>query len=387
MYKVLKLNSISDIIYNYLGPNSYETGEDMQDPDAILVRSAKMHDMELPQSVLCIARAGAGVNNIPIDKCAKRGIVVFNTPGANANGVKELVICGLLLSARKIIDGAVWVKTLKGQGDAVGPAVEKGKGQFGGNEVGGKKLGIIGLGAIGSIVANAALALDMDVTGYDPFLSVESALLMSRSVKRTQNLDEILSQSDYITLHIPLLDGTKAYIDEKKIAQMKDGVAILNFARAELVDEKALIHALDSGKVSRYVTDFPTDALLCRNDVVALPHLGASTEESEENCAAMAAKQISDYIENGNIVNSVNLPATVMPRSGAYRLAVIHENKTNMVGQITAILAAENLNIANMINKSKGDIAYTILDLDDVPGKKLAEDIKNIGGIIMVRSL
>lgn len=384
MKKILTLNAISDVIYDYLKKDDYEVADSISSPDAILVRSAKLHDYKMDDALLCIGRAGAGVNNIPVDKCSEKGVVVFNTPGANANGVKELVLCALLMSGRKVTDAIEWAKTLKGKGDEVGKLVEKGKKMFAGPEVIGKKLGIIGMGAIGGAVANVAIALGMEVTGYDPFMSVDAALSLTRAVKITDSLDEIASQSDYITLHLPLNDQTKKTANEV-LTKLKKGAVIMNFSRGGLIEDDAIIKALESGSVAKYITDFPTDELLCRDDVIALPHLGASTPEAEDNCAAMAAKQVDEYIKNGNITNSVNLPSCTQSRSGNLRLALIHLNKTNMVGQITSTLADENHNISNMINSSRGEYAYTLIDVDDAPSDTCVNALKSIDGMIKVR--
>lgn len=386
MQYIKKLNPISQIVEKYLTKANYMISDDAQNPSGVLVRSANMHDYEVNDELLCVARAGAGYNNIPFKKFGEEGVVVFNTPGANANGVKELVICGLLMAARDVCGGMNWVQELKGEND-VGKKVEKGKKNFAGGEISNKGLGIIGMGAIGAMVANAAVALDMEVTGYDPFMTVEAALSLSRSVSRGTSMDEIYAQSDFITLHLPLIDKTRGMINKDTISKCKDGVVILNFARGELVDTDSIIEALESGKVAKYVTDFPDERLLGVKNVIAIPHLGASTKESEENCAEMAAKQIKNYIENGNIKNSVNYPDCTQPRSGEYRLAIMHKNVTNMVGQITQIIADENHNISNMINKSRDDLAYTILDLDDVPSAACTASLEKIEGILKVRSL
>lgn len=386
MQHIKTLNPISQIVEKYLTKENYAISDDAKNPIGILVRSANMHDYEVNDELLCVARAGAGYNNIPYKKLGNQGIVVFNTPGANANGVKELVICGLLMSARDVCGGMNWVQQLEGQ-DEVSKKVEKGKKNFAGGEISNKNLGIIGMGAIGAMVANAAVALDMEVTGYDPFMTVEAALSLSRSVSRGTSMEDIYSQSDFITLHLPLLEKTKGMINSETLAKCKDGVVILNFARGELVDTDSIIEALESGKVAKYVTDFPDEKLLGVKNVIAIPHLGASTKESEENCAEMAARQIRNYIENGNIQNSVNFPNCTQPRSGGYRLAIMHKNVTNMVGQITQIIADENHNIANMINKSHDDLAYTIIDLDDAPSAVCTASLEQIDGIIKVRSL
>jgi len=386
MQYIKNLNPISQIVEKYLAKENYSISDDAKNPSGILVRSASMHDYEVNEELLCVARAGAGYNNIPYKEFGEKGIVVFNTPGANANGVKELVICGLLMSARDVCGGMSWVQQLKGE-DEVGKKVEKGKKNFAGGEISNKSLGIIGMGAIGAMVANAAVALDMEVTGYDPFMTVEAALSLSRSVSRGTSMDEIYAQSDFITLHLPLLEKTRGMINTETLAKCKDGVVILNFARGELVDTDAMIEALESGKVGKYVTDFPSEELLGIKNVISIPHLGASTKESEENCAKMAAKQIRNYIEDGNIINSVNYPDCSQPRSGSYRLAIMHKNITNMVGQITQIIADENHNISNMINKSHDDLAYTIIDLDDTPSIACISSLEQIEGIVKVRSL
>ncbi len=384
MFNVQTLNKISKIGLSRLGDN-YAVADDMQNPDAILVRSAAMHDMELPESLLAIARAGAGVNNIPLDKCTEKGIVVFNTPGANANAVKELVVTGLLLSSRKVVDGIEWAKTLKGNGDAVGKMVEKGKSQFVGPEISGKTLGVIGLGAIGILVANAAVALGMDVVGYDPFLSVDHALLISRKVKHVNTLDEVFAASDYITVHVPLTPDTKGVINEANIAKMKDGVRILNFSRADLAVSADVLKALKEKKVAAYVTDFATDDILGEEGVIAMPHLGASTPESEDNCAKMAADEIKDFLENGNIKNSVTMPAVAMPRTGAARVCVIHKNIPNMISSISAKLSESGNNIEAMANQSRKDYSYSMLDTANDVTDAAVEAIKAIDGVIRFR--
>lgn len=388
--KILRLNNISDTVNEYLPEPAFAHLTQCEDPDAILVRSADMNAMELPASLLAIGRAGVGTNNIPIDRCSKAGIAVFNTPGANANAVKELVLCGMLLSGRDIIGGIAWAQSLRGQSD-VQKRVEKGKNQFVGPELLGKRLGVVGLGAIGVMVANSAHALSMDVLGYDPFISVESAWGLSRSIERAASLAQILTRCDYVTIHVPLLKETRGMMNADAFAQMKEGAVLLNFSRDALVDETALLAALDSGRLRRYVTDFPTEAVLGHERVVAIPHLGASTPESEENCAAMAARELHDYLTHGTIANAVNLPACQMARSGATRVAVIHRNITNMVGQITSRLAGRGHNIANMVNRSRGEIAYTLLDLDEEPngdaGRSLRNELGSIEGVLRVRVL
>jgi len=382
MHKILCLNKISPVGTKRFG-EAYTFSPEMQEPEGILVRSAAMHDMELPETLLAIARAGAGVNNIPIDKCTEKGIVVFNTPGANANAVKELVLCALLLTSRKIPAAMDWVKTLKGEGDAVGKLVEKGKSAFAGPEIKGKSLGVVGLGAIGILVANAAEALGMNVYGFDPFLSVESAWRLSSSVKRSLSLDEIYANCDYITLHLPATKDTKGMISAETIAKMKDGVRLLNFARGELCDPGALADALGSGKMAAYATDFPADCLIGLDNVTALPHLGASTPESEDNCAEMAVDQLKDYLENGNIKNSVNLPTLTMPREpGTKRVCLIHKNLPNTIAVFAAACGQAGINIENMQSKSRGEYAYTILD---VSGDLRADAFTSVEQVIKVR--
>ena len=344
-------------------PDTYEITDNYADADAVLVRSASMHDLELSDKLLCVARAGAGVNNIPLDKCAEKGVVVFNTPGANANGVKELVVAGLLLASRDLMGGYNWVKD-NASDENLAKAVEKQKKQYAGNEIAGKKLGVIGLGAIGVLVANAAHSLGMEVYGYDPFLSVDAAWKLSRAVKHAATLDDIYANCDYITLHVPLTDETRGFINAETIAKMKNSVRILNFARGELVNTGDIINALADGKVAAYATDFLKDELIDATGVITIPHLGASTPESEDNCAVMAVDELKDYIENGNITNSVNMPAVSVPRSGKTRITIIHKNVPNVISRITAIVAEENINIDNMVNKSRGEYAYTMLDTD-----------------------
>ena len=383
MYNIKTLNKISTVGLSRLG-SDYTYGDDVQNPDAILVRSASMHEMDMPESLLAIARAGAGVNNIPLDKCSEQGIVVFNTPGANANAVKELVIAGLLLSSRKITAGIEWAKTLKGNGDAVGKMVEKGKSQFAGPEIKGKTLGVIGLGAIGALVANAAIALGMDVIGYEPFLSVDGALQLSRHVKHVTNLDEVFADSDYITVHVPLTPDTKNIICAENIAKMKDGVRILNYSRADLCNSEDVLAAIESGKVSTYVTDFATDNLLGVDGVIAMPHLGASTPESEDNCARMAADEIKDYLENGNITHSVNFPAAKMARTGDVRYCVLHKNVPAVLQSVLSFVSQQGANVENMENKSRKDYAYTIIDVTGASAD-LTDSIKGVDGVIRVR--
>ena len=356
MHQVKLFNKISNAGLDLLKKDSYEYSEDLTDYDAILVRSAKLHDLEFPKGLKCIARAGAGVNNIPLKKCTEKGIVVFNTPGANANAVKELVLCGLLLSSRDIIGGANWVKTLAGTGDQISALAEKGKSNFAGPEIAGKTLGVIGLGAIGSRVANCAIELGMEVYGYDPYISIEAAWNLSSQVHHCVNLNDMLPLCDYITIHVPYLPTTKDTINTQTLALCKDGVKILNYARGELVNTAALLEAMDSGKVSSYMTDFPSEAILGRPGIVCTPHLGASTPEAEDNCAVMAAQEISDYLKNGNITHSVNMPEVHQPRAGGKRICIIHKNEPGMISQITALTTEAGLNIENMVNKSKKNI-------------------------------
>ncbi|HQG23212.1 MAG TPA: phosphoglycerate dehydrogenase [Smithellaceae bacterium] len=386
MYRIDLLNKISKKGLSVF-TDKYEYHADISDPDGIMVRSKEMKDMTLPSSVKAIARAGAGVNNIPIDKCSEKGIVVFNTPGANANGVKELVILGMILAARHVADGIIWAKGLVGQGDKVPDLIEKGKAQFVGTEIQGKTLGVVGLGAIGTMVANAAEALGMEVMGYDPFLSIEAAWRLSRNIKKAPSLERLLSSSDYITLHVPQNKDTKGFISSDKLAVMKKGVVLLNFARGGLVDTAALKKAIADGIVSCYVTDFPDEEVIKTDKVIAIPHLGASTEESEENCAIMAALQLMDFLENGNIKNSVNFPECFLDRSGKKRITISNQNTPGMIEKITGLLAENNLNIADMINKSKGNLAYNIIDLEGDIGEDLVGKIKTIEGVINVRVL
>lgn len=382
MYNVLTLNKIAAVGTSRLGDN-YSYGDDVQNPDAILVRSAAMHDMEFESNLLAIARAGAGTNNIPKDKCSEQGIVVFNTPGANANAVKELVITGLLMSSRKIVEGIEWAKSLKGNGDAVGKMVEKGKSQFVGPEIKGKTLGVIGLGAIGILVANVAVALGMDVIGFDPFMSVPNALKLDPAVKLMKNNEEVMTNCDYLTIHVPLTPDTKDLVDADMIAKMKDGVRIMNFSRDGLVNSTAVLEAVKSGKVAKYVTDFGTDDILGEENIICMPHLGASTPESEDNCAVMACDQVKEYLENGNIINSVNYPAISLPRSGDTRFCVMHKNVPELLKNVLAEL---NGNVENMLSKSRGDYAYTIIDVSGAD-KADADKIASVDGVIRVRVL
>ena len=384
MFKIKTYNKISKSGLEVFD-DKYTIGDEVENADGAIVRSAALHDTEFPVTLKAIARAGAGTNNIPIERCSEQGIVVFNTPGANANAVKELVLAGLLLSSRRVISGIEWAKTLKGNGAEVGKMVEKGKGAFTGPEIKGKSLGVIGLGAIGVMVANAANHLGMTVYGYDPYLSVKSAWNLNHNAVYINDINEIFAKCDYITVHVPLTDSTKDLVNADTIAKMKDGVRILNYSRAGLVNSDAIKAALESGKVAAYVTDFPTDEILDTDGVIAIPHLGASTPESEDNCASMAAKELIDYIENGNIVNSVNLPEVTMPRSGENRVCVIHKNIPNMLTKITGLISDDGINIENLLNKSRGDYAYTMLDIDGADVAQLEQEISAIEGVIKVR--
>ncbi|MBQ2688403.1 MAG: 3-phosphoglycerate dehydrogenase [Clostridia bacterium] len=383
MFNILTLNKIAAIGTDRLGAN-YTIANDCDTPDAVLVRSASMHDMAMPESLLAIARAGAGTNNIPVDKCAEEGIVVFNTPGANANAVKELVIAGLFLASRDVIGGIQWAKTLKGNGAEVGKMVEKGKSQFVGPEIMGKKLGVIGLGAIGILVANAAKSLGMEVYGFDPYISVDAAWKLKNSIYHANSVEEIYKECDYITIHVPLNASTKETINKDTIAMMKDGVRILNYSRDGLVNSSDMLEALKSGKVAKYVTDFATDDLLCEENVVAMPHLGASTPESEDNCAVMAADQVKDYLENGNIKNSVNFPAVSMARSGDTRICVLHYNKPNVIANVTTAIGQAGANVENMESKSRGDYGYMVIDVTGAAADA-AKAIESFDDVIRVR--
>ncbi len=383
MYHIQCLNKISEVGTSCFGPD-YVCGTDVQNPDAILVRSASMHDMTFAPELLAIARAGAGVNNIPLDKCSEQGIVVFNTPGANANAVKELVVAAMLLSSRRIVDGIEWTKTLKGKGDQIGKLVEKGKGDFVGPEISGKTLGIVGLGAIGVLVSAAAISLGMEVYGYDPFLSVDTALRLSSSVHHAKTLDEIYAKCDYITVHVPLTPDTREMINASSIAKMKDGVRLLNFARGDLANSADVAAALESGKVAAYATDFADETILGAKNVIAMPHLGASTPESEDNCARMAALELIEYLENGNIRNSVNLPAVSMPREGS-RICIIHRNVPNTISSFSGVLAQCGINIENMASKSRKEFAYTILDVTGDVSANAADSIAALEEVVRVR--
>lgn len=388
MYKVQTLNKISEKGLDLLSRVNYEVASEFINPDGIILRSFKMHDMELPKSLKAIARAGAGVNNIPIEKCSEQGIVVFNTPGANANAVKELVLAGMLISSRDLIGGVNWAQSIKKEGDKVPALIEKGKSQFGGNELRGKKLGVVGLGAIGAMVANDALALGMEVIGYDPYLSVEAAWELSSDVQKASGLETLLKEVDYITIHVPLLDSTKGMYNAEKFAMMKDGVKFMNFARGGLVNDDDMKAAIASGKVAAYVTDFPSADLLGVDGVIPIPHLGASTGESEDNCAVMAAMQLKNFLENGNIKNSVNFPNCELRRKkDKKRIIIANKNIPNMLSRITTFLAQNNVNIYDMLNKSKNDIAYSIIDTDASLSEDILNKIKTTDGILMAKVL
>ena len=384
MRKIHCINAISQYGTDQF-TEDYELTDEVNEAEGILVRSASLHEMQFSNSLLAIARAGAGVNNIPLDACAQEGIVVFNTPGANANGVKELVLAGLFLASRDIVGGIEWCKENKDDAN-IGKTAEKAKKAFAGCEIKGKKLGVVGLGAIGAEVANAAIALGMEVYGYDPYISVNAAWRLSRDVKHTTSLDTICQECDYITLHVPVVDSTKGMINKAAIDQMKDGVVILNFARDVLVNEDDLAEALKSGKVKKYVTDFANPKSVAMENTIVIPHLGASTEESEDNCAKMAVQEIMDYLENGNIRNSVNYPACDMGvKKTACRVAVLHMNIPNMIGQITGVLAAGKINISDMTNKSRDKFAYTLMDLEHTPDDIMVQKLNAIEGVLRVR--
>ena len=384
MKKIHCLNAIASVGTDIFDEN-YELTDNINEADAIMVRSAAMGDMEFSKNLLAIARAGAGVNNIPLERCADAGIVVFNTPGANANGVKELVICGMLLAARDVVGGIEWTRSIK-DSDTISKDVEKGKKNFAGGEIKGKKLGVIGLGAIGAEVANAAASLGLEVLGYDPYISVNSAWRLSRKIKHIMDINEIFKDCDYITLHVPLTNDNKGMIGKDSIAEMKDGVVILNFARDLLVDDDEMEKALESGKVARYVTDFPNTKSAKMEKAIVIPHLGASTQESEDNCAVMAANELVDYLENGNIKNSVNFPSCDMGVCQAEgRVAILHKNIPNMIGQITSAFAKNGYNISDLTNKSKASRAYTLIDIENKASEKLVDELNAIDGVLKVR--
>ena len=386
MYKIKTLNVISPVIHDHLAAETYEVGNNVDQPDAILVRSADCHDLEFTDNLLAVARAGAGVNNIPIDACTAHGVAVFNTPGANANAVKELLLAAMLFTSRNMLPAMEWVQTLKGKGDEIPALVEKGKKQFVGPELKGKTLGIVGLGAIGVMAANDALSIGMDVVSYDPYISIENAWGVSRSVKRAPSLESLVSQSDFVTMHVPFTKNTDHMFTEDIIRRMKPGSTLINFSRDPLVDIAAVKKALETGRLNYYITDFPNDEVLGHERIIAIPHLGASTPEAEENCAHMAAIELDDYIRFGNIRNSVNLPNCELRVRSPYRLAILHKNVTNMVGQITGILARYDINISDMINKSRGDLAYTLIGMDHALPEAAMEALRTIEGTLRIRS-
>ena len=389
MFNVKKLNAISTAIYDKLPKSDYLVSSHIEDAeaDAFLVRSAGCLDMPLSERNLAFARAGAGVNNLPIDRCTEKGIVVFNTPGANANAVKELVLCALLVASRNVVEGVEWAKTLIGEGDQIPKLVEKGKSQFVGPEIQGKTLGVIGLGAVGVLVANAATNVGMEVIGYDPYISIDNAWHLSDRVHKAAKMEDLLSKADYITVHVPLMEQTRDYISSPEFGKMKDGVIILNFARGGIIRETSLFEALDSGKVAKYITDFPDARCLMHENVICIPHLGASTPESEENCAVMAANEIKHFLERGSIKNSVNMPTCLLGEPVHHRISVIHDNLPNMVSQMTSVLAKEGLNIEEMVNKSRGQIAYTVFDLNEKISEQAMDEIKAIVGVVKVREI
>ncbi len=383
MKKILLMNKIAKVGTDIFDRDRYEVGEDLQNPDGIMVRSAKLHGMQFPESLKAIVRSGAGVNNIPVDECTKNGVVVFNTPGANANGVKELAICALILASRDVVGGIAWANSLKGEPD-VAKAVEAGKSAFVGSELVGKTLGVIGLGAIGGMVANAANALGMTVIGCDPYITPRAAWSLAPSVKQAGTYEEIFRTCDYITLHVPATEQTKGMICKKTLDMMKDGVKIINLARADLVNAADLKQAIAENKVAKYVTDFPTEETVGVEGIVAIPHLGASTFESEDHCAMMAGKQLDEYLTNGNIVNSVNFPSVSLPHTSFARVCVMHKNVPNMLSQITSAFSAAGVNIDNLANGSKGEMAYTIVEVSDKPSEKIVEKVLAIEGVLKV---
>ncbi len=388
MYKIQTLNKISPKGLDLFPRDNYEVASEISNPDAIILRSFNIHDMKFPKSLKAIARAGAGTNNIPIDRCSKEGIVVFNTPGANANAVKEIVLAGLLLSSRDIVGGINWTQSISDKGDEVPSLVEKAKSQFAGCEIKGKKLGVVGLGAIGAMVANDAVKLGMKVIGYDPYISVEAAWRLSSEIKKATGLETLLSEVDYLSIHVPLMDKTKNMFNEEKFAMMKDGIKIINFSRGGLVNNDDIKKALISGKVSTYVSDFPDASLLGVKGVIPIPHLGASTKESEENCAIMAANEIKEFLESGNITNSVNFPNTNLPlKKGIKRVVITNKNIPNVIGEITSILAKNSINIIDMLNKSRGDFAYNIIDIDQELPPNALKELRDNSKIISIRAI
>ncbi len=386
MRKIKTMNEISPVYQQVLDAAEYQVGPELTGEDAILVRSADLHEYPAGEALLCVGRAGAGVNNLPLDEYVKQGVVAFNTPGANANAVKELVLLGLLMGGRDVYSGMNWVQGIAGEGEKVPKLVEKGKSKFVGPELAGKTLGVIGLGGIGGLVANAAVALDMNVVGYDPFLSVDNAWRLSRQIRHAVTEEEAIKDSDFVTIHVPLTADTKGSYNAQKLAQMKPGAVLLNFARGELVDTQALLAALADGRIRRYITDFPNADLLGVPGVVAIPHLGASTPESEDNCVFMVCRQIDEYLRTGAITHSVNFPDCSLPADFKHRLAVLHANVPNMVGQFSAMIAARNINIDSMVNKSRGQAAYTVLDLDDDIAPDLADAIRALPDVYRVRT-
>lgn len=389
MYNIKKMNKVSPVIYDHMAKETFNVTSHLEDADSdgMIVRSADLHNIEFPEGLLAIARAGAGVNNIPVEECTRRGIVVFNTPGANANGVKELTLGCMVAASRNLFEAYEWTKTLADKDGEVPGLVEQGKSQFVGGELAGKTLGVIGLGAIGVMVANTASAIGMDVIGYDPYMSVDRAWTISTRTHRAEKLEELLCAADFISLHIPASEENKHFISSAEFARMKPGVIIMNFARGGLVKTSSLFDAIENGTVKKYVTDFPDADKIGRPGIVAIPHLGASTPESEENCAAMAARQLSDFFETGSITNSVNMPECVVPPSDEVRLTIIHKNLPNMVGQITQTIASHGVNIADMVNKSRGDIAYTVLNLNQDVTDELRGEVEKIEGIIKLRRI
>jgi len=388
MHKILTLNNISAAGLDRLPRDSYEVASEFQNPDAILLRSFKMHEMAIPASLKAVGRAGAGVNNIPVDKMSAKGVVVFNAPGANSNAVKELVIAGMLMACRNIAQAWDFSRNLEGTDEEIGKATEAGKKNYGGFELPGRTLGVVGLGAIGVRIANAAIGLGMNVIGFDPGITVKGAWQLDAAVKQANSVDELLNNSDFITFHVPLIDATKNLVNDARLKNMKDNVVVLNFARGGIVDDEAMVRALDSGKAYAYVCDFPTNLLKKHPRVITLPHLGASTREAEENCAIMVADQVRDYLENGNITNSVNFPEVVMPRAeGTHRLTIANANVPNMLGQISSDLAKAGLNIVDMLNKSRGELAYSVVDVDQPIPQAIVDQIAAIDGVLNVRAI
>ena len=387
MNKILTLNNISVAGLEKLPLDSYEIASEIQHPDAILLRSFKMHDMEIPESLKAVGRAGAGVNNIPVDKMSEKGVVVFNAPGANANAVKELVVAGMLMGCRNLGQAWDFARNLEGTDEVIGKEVEAGKKNFGGFELPGRTLGVVGLGAIGRYVANAAIDLGMNVIGFDPGITVEGAWQLSSEIEQANSIDEMIGKVDFITFHVPLIEATSNMINAERLKLMKDNVVILNFARNGIIDDEAVSAAIKSGKVYSYVCDFPSNLLKNHDRVITLPHLGASTGEAEDNCAIMVAQQIKDYLENGNIKNSVNFPAVKLSRTEGYRVTIVNSNVPDMIGQISSALASKGMNIIDMLNKSKGDVAYTIIDIDKPVADNLIDDLQNIKGVLKVRAI